>query len=59
MSTSCQCVDNIPDFCLFSGDSEDKKPVDKEKAIEAYTRCIDESKKCLNFTENPVSREKL
>lgn len=59
MKTGCECVNNIPDFCLFSGNSGDDKPVDKDKAIEAYTKCIDEAKKCLNFTENPVAREKL
>jgi len=59
MSTGCECVNNIPDFCLSSGKAEDAKTIDKDKAIEAYTKCIDEAKKCLNFTENPVSREKL
>ncbi|KAH3752997.1 tetratricopeptide repeat protein 32-like [Dreissena polymorpha] len=59
MSTNCECIANIPDFCSFSDTSPADNSLDKEKSIEAYTNCIEEAKKCLRFTENPISREKL
>lgn len=59
MTTSCECVSNIPNFCLLQGKLFGDAPKDKDKAIEAYTYCITETKRCLSFTENPVSKEKL
>lgn len=59
MSTNCDCAANIPNFCLLQGKAFGDTPKDKDSAIEVYTYCINETKKCLSFTENPVSKEKL
>ncbi|KAL4217682.1 tetratricopeptide repeat [Mactra antiquata] len=59
MSTNCECASNIPNFCLLQGKAFGDTPKDKDGAIEVYTYCINETKKCLSFTENPVSKEKL